>query len=122
MAALVGLPVLWAPSPFTRPSFAGPAARHHRFRPTPGRECDSIARTLMKKRDMNSSVLSVNLVRQPPTVVQACALATCLGHHLRAALQSSICMVMTSSKTNDRARMVQNTWGRLIRTQWMISE
>jgi hypothetical protein len=125
VAALVGLPALWEAQPHLHPSalFCRPSGKEPPIsRSTPGRKCDSIALTLMKKREMNSSVLT-NLVRRPPTMAQARALATCLGHYSRAALQNSICyMVMTSSKTKDRARMVQNTWGSLVHTQWMIGD
>jgi hypothetical protein len=126
VAALVGLPALWEAQPhlhplalFCRPTGEAPPIS----RPTPGRDCDGIALTLMKKRDINSSVLSVNLVRRPPTMVQARALARCSGHWSRATPQDNICyMVMTSSKTKERTTMVQNTWATLVRTLWMISD
>jgi hypothetical protein len=126
IAVIVGLPALWEAQPHLHPSAlfcqssctASPLALQ-----APDKDCGSIALTLMKKRAVDSSVLSVNLARRPPTMAQARALATCLGHYSRAAPQDNICyMVMTSTKTKERTTMVQNTWATLVRTLWLISD
>jgi hypothetical protein len=126
LIATVGLPALWEAQPHLHPSAlfcrssctASPLALL-----APDKECGSIALTLLKKREVGSTDLSVNFVRRPPTMVQARALARCSGPWSRAAPQDNICyMVMTSSKTKERTTMVQNTWATLVQTLWMISD
>jgi hypothetical protein len=94
--AIVGLPALWEAQPHLHPSAlfcrssctASPLALL-----APDRDCGSIALTLMKKRAVDSSVLSVNLVRRPPTMAQARAFATCVGHYSRAAPQDNLSLI-----------------------------